>query len=211
MDITGTYTIAAPRQAVWQALNDEAVLKQCIPGCESIQRLSPTEWTAVVAAKVGPVKAKFSGKITFKDIDPPNGYTISGTGTGGAAGFAKGDAKVTLTDAPGGTELSYAVNAAVGGKLAQVGARLIESTARKLSDEFFAQFAAITGGTAPTQPAASSVAASDGPRDGASKPEPQGRGQAAPVVPPRTGPRIRPLYVGLLLAAVAAAAFAFLR
>ncbi len=142
MDMNGEYQIAAPRQRVWEALNDPEVLRQCIPGCEEIVKLSDVEWTAKVTAKVGPVKAKFGGKVTLSDLDPPNGYTITGEGTGGAAGFAKGGAVVKLTDQNTGTLLAYTVKAQVGGKLAQIGSRLIDGASRKMADEFFAAFAA---------------------------------------------------------------------
>lgn len=144
MDMTGDYVIKASRQAVWDALNDPDVLKQCIPGCEEIEKTSDTGFTAKVAAKVGPVKARFTGAVTLSDLDPPNGYRISGEGKGGAAGFAKGGAEVKLTDAEdGGTTLSYVVDAQVGGKLAQIGSRLIDSTAKKMAGEFFQTFGAI--------------------------------------------------------------------
>ena len=146
MDIKGEYFIPVPRAAVWAALNDVDVLKQAIPGCDSMNRLSDTEIEATVTAKVGPVKATFKGQVTLSDLDPPNGYSIRGEGKGGVAGFAKGGAKVRLTDAPGGTTLNYDVDAAVGGKLAQIGARLIEGTARKLADEFFSAFTKIVSG-----------------------------------------------------------------
>src|SRR3954447_17691063 len=147
MDMSGSYRITAPREKVWAALNDPEILKQCIPGCEEIEKHSDTELTAKVVAKVGPVKAKFAGKVTLSDLDPPNGYTITGEGTGGAAGFAKGGAKVHLADTPdgAGTVLAYTVQAQVGGKLAQIGSRLIDSTARKYADDFFARFAEIVG------------------------------------------------------------------
>lgn len=148
MDIKGEYFIPAPRSQVWAALNDVDVLKQVIPGCDSINRLSDTEIEATVTAKVGPVKATFKGQVTLSDLDPPNGYSIRGEGKGGVAGFAKGGAKVRLLDAPGGTTLQYDVDAAVGGKLAQIGARLIDGTARKLADEFFAAFTKIASGQA---------------------------------------------------------------
>ena len=141
MAMTGEHQINASRAAVWAGLNDPEILKQSIPGCEEVNRLSETEMTAQVTAKVGPVKAKFSGRITLSDIDPPNGYTLNGEGQGGAAGFAKGGAKVRLEDAPGGrTLLKYEVHAQIGGKLAQLGARLIDSSARKMADDFFARF-----------------------------------------------------------------------
>lgn len=143
MDIKGEQFIPMPRQQVWAALNDVDVLKQAIPGCDSMTRLSDTEIEATVTTKVGPVKATFKGQVTLADLDPPNGYSIRGEGKGGVAGFAKGGARVRLADVPGGTTLHYDVDAAVGGKLAQIGARLIEGTARKLADEFFAAFTRI--------------------------------------------------------------------
>lgn len=145
MDMTGEYRIPASRETVWQALNDPEVLKQCIPGCEEIDKKSDTEFSAKVVAKVGPVKAKFGGDVTLSDLDPPNGYTISGQGTGGAAGFAKGGAKVDLAENGGETVLSYTVNATVGGKLAQIGSRLIDSTAKKMANQFFSKFAEVVG------------------------------------------------------------------
>ncbi len=145
MDMTGEYKISAPRSRVWEALNDPEILKQCIPGCEEIQKQSDTEMTAKVVAKVGPVKAKFAGKVTLSDIDPPNGYTISGEGSGGAAGFGKGGAKVSLVDDGPDTVLSYTASAQVGGKLAQIGSRLIDGTARKMADDFFAKFTQVVG------------------------------------------------------------------
>jgi len=145
MDMTGEYRIAAPRERVWAALNDPEILKQAIPGCEEIDKLSDTEMQAKVTAKVGPVKARFAGKVTLSDLDPPNGYRISGEGQGGVAGFAKGGADVRLEADGDATLLSYTVNATVGGKLAQIGSRLIDQTARKMADDFFARFAALVG------------------------------------------------------------------
>lgn len=147
MEIRGEYSIPATREQVWEALNDPEILRQCIPGCEQIEKQSDTEMVASATVKVGPVKAKFKGKITLSDIDPPNGYTISGEGQGGAAGFAKGGAKVTLVaEEGGGTLLSYDVDATVGGKLAQIGSRLIEGTARKMAAQFFSEFSELLGG-----------------------------------------------------------------
>ena len=140
MKMTGEYTIAAPRRAVWNALNDPDVLRQCIPGCQSVERTAENEYSATVTAKVGPVRAKFSGQVTLSNIDAPNGYRIAGEGSGGVAGFARGGADVTLQDAPEGTTLSYAVDAQVGGKLAQIGSRLIDSTAKKMAGDFFRTF-----------------------------------------------------------------------
>lgn len=144
MELTGDYHIPAPRETVWAALNNPEILKACIPGCEELNKTSDTEFVARVVAKIGPVKAGFNGKVTLSDLDPPAGYTISGEGQGGAAGFAKGGAKVRLEPAEGGaaTVLHYAADAQIGGKLAQIGSRLVEGTARKLADEFFAAFAA---------------------------------------------------------------------
>jgi carbon monoxide dehydrogenase subunit G len=166
MDMTGDYVIKASRQAVWDALNDPDVLKQCIPGCEEIEKTSDTGFTAKVAAKVGPVKARFTGVVTLSDLDPPNGYRISGEGKGGAAGFAKGGAEVKLTDAEGGgTTLSYVVDAQVGGKLAQIGSRLIDSTAKKMAGEFFQTFGALVeaGAASDQAPPAPEVAQAQAP------------------------------------------------
>ena len=142
MEMNGERRIPAPREEVWRRLNDAETLKECIPGCQSIDKLSDTEFTAKVRAKVGPVSANFAGKVTLSDLDPPAGYTISGEGSGGVAGFAKGGAKVTLDEEGDETVLRYAVQAQVGGKLAQIGSRLIDATARKLADQFFSKFVA---------------------------------------------------------------------
>ncbi|HLY57245.1 MAG TPA: carbon monoxide dehydrogenase subunit G [Stellaceae bacterium] len=180
MDMTGEYRIAAPRAKVWAALNDPEVLRQAIPGCDEIEKLSDTEMTAKVTAKVGPVKAKFGGKVTLSDIDPPNGYTISGEGSGGAAGFAKGGADVRLAEANGETVLSYTVRANVGGKLAQIGSRLIDATARKMADEFFGNFAALVATpAAPGEPAPEASPPETAPSD--LPPEPVTIGTAAPA------------------------------
>lgn len=137
MELTGTERIAAPRARVWQALNDPETLKACIPGCERIEMLSPTEMKVRVALKLGPIKAGFSGQVTLTDIDPPNGYTISGEGSGGSAGGAKGSAKVRLVDDRDGSLLSYHVTSHVTGKIAQLGARLVDSASQKLAGDFF--------------------------------------------------------------------------
>jgi carbon monoxide dehydrogenase subunit G len=163
MDMNGEVHLPASREAVWKALNDPEILKQAIPGCEEIVKLSDTEMTAKVAARVGPVSAKFAGKVTLSDLDPPNGYTISGEGQGGVAGFAKGGAKVNLKDESGGTLLSYTVQAQVGGKLAQIGSRLIDATARKMAEEFFARFAAAVSAPAAVGAPSAEVAAPASP------------------------------------------------
>ncbi len=142
MQMSDSRLIPAPRDVVWAALNDPEILKRAIPGCESLDMASPTEMTATIKLKIGPIKATFTGKVTLSDLDPPNGYRISGEGSGGVAGFAKGGASVKLTDEEEGTRLTYEVDAQIGGKLAQLGARLIDSTATKLAGEFFDNFAA---------------------------------------------------------------------
>lgn len=151
MEMTGEQRLPAPREVVWAALNDPEVLKQCIPGCEEIEKLSDTEMTAKVAVKVGPVSAKFTGQVTLSDLDPPNGYTISGEGKGGVAGFGKGGAKVTLAPDGDGTILRYEVTASVGGKLAQIGSRLIDGVAKKMSDDFFRRFNEVVVSAAPAE------------------------------------------------------------
>lgn len=158
MDMSGEYHIAAPRETVWKALNDPEILRQCIPGCEEIEKVSDTEFTAKAKVKVGPVNARFTGRVLLSDLDPPNGYTITGEGQGGAAGFGKGGARVALTEqGPGFTLLTYTAEAQVGGKLAQIGSRLVQGTARKMADDFFAKFSAVVGGgvapgVTPTRP-----------------------------------------------------------
>jgi carbon monoxide dehydrogenase subunit G len=141
MDMSDERRIAAPREKVWEALNDPEVLKISIPGCETVEKKSDTEFTARVQMAVGPVKAKFSGEVTLTDVDPPNGYTLTGQGSGGAAGFGKGEAKVSLTSDGNDTILSYTAHASVGGKLAQIGQRLVDSASKKLADQFFTNFA----------------------------------------------------------------------
>ena len=140
MDMTGERRIPAPRQTVWEALNNQDVLKASIPGCETLEKLSDTQMKATAAVKLGPISARFTGNVLLSDIDPPNSYRISGEGQGGVAGFAKGGATVTLTDDATDTLLSYAVSAQVGGKLAQLGARLIDASAKQMADQFFDRF-----------------------------------------------------------------------
>ena len=143
MDMTGERRIPASRETVWAALNDPAVLKASIPGCESLEKTSNTDLQATAAIKIGPIAARFTGKVQLLDLDPPNSYRIAGEGQGGVAGFAKGGATVKLTDDGGGTTLlSYDVKAQVGGKIAQLGARLIDATAKQMADQFFNRFAA---------------------------------------------------------------------
>lgn len=141
MNLEGRETIGAPIDKVWAALNDPDVLRECIPGCESLEKSSDTEMAATVSLKIGPIKARFAGAVTLMNLNPPHSYTIQGEGKGGIAGFAKGGADVVLEEAgPNETQLSYTVNADVGGKIAQLGSRLIASTSKKLAGEFFAKF-----------------------------------------------------------------------
>ena len=147
MQMNDSQTIPASREAVWAALNNPEVLKQCIPGCQELDMTSPTEMAAKVVIKVGPVKASFGGKVTLSDLDPPNGYKITGEGSGGVAGFAKGGAAIQL-EAVGENEtiLHYQVDSQIGGKLAQLGGRLIDATAKKLAGEFFTKFGSVVSG-----------------------------------------------------------------
>jgi carbon monoxide dehydrogenase subunit G len=140
MTMSGEVQLPASRETVWAKLNDPEVLKTCVPGCEQLDKISDTEFQAIASIKVGPVKARWKGKVRLFDLDPPNGYKISGEGEGGVAGFAKGGATVALSEKDGGTLLSYNVEAQIGGKLAQLGQRLINGAAKKLADEFFANF-----------------------------------------------------------------------
>jgi carbon monoxide dehydrogenase subunit G len=186
MQMAGDVSIAADRQHVWTALNDPDVLRQCIPGCETVTRDGDNVLLARVTAKIGPIKAGFSGKVTLSELDPPNSYLISGEGSGGAAGFAKGSAAVKLTGEGNTTQLHYQVEAAVGGKLAQIGARLIDTTAKKMAEDFFAKFVAIAERTAnPTTEQAT----------------------PAPAVAPRSSSRPLIIAAAVIMLAVAAAYF----
>jgi uncharacterized protein len=141
LEMTGEVQLSAPRESVWEKLNDSGVLKACIPGCEQLEKLADGGFRASARMKVGPVSARFNGRVLLSDLNPPNSYRITGEGEGGVAGFAKGSALVKLTEADGGTRLHYSVEAKIGGKLAQLGQRLISGTAKKLADEFFTKFA----------------------------------------------------------------------
>ncbi len=154
MDMSGSERIEAPVETVWQALNDPEILRQAIPGCESLEKTSDTAMTAKVVLKIGPIKAKLEGAVELQNLNPPNSYTIAGEGKGGLAGFAKGGADVSLAaDGPDTTILTYTVKAEVGGKIAQLGSRLIDSTSKKLAGEFFAKFGAIVAGKTEGEPA----------------------------------------------------------
>lgn len=163
MQMTGEQGIAAPRQTVWQALNDPEVLRQCIPGCQSLEKEADDRFAAIAEIKIGPIGARFKGNVQLSDIDAPNGYTIMGSGNGGIAGSAKGGAKVRLTDAPGGgTLVSYNVEAEVGGRMAQLGGPIIDATAKNLAGKFFAKFGEVVSGevaTAAAQPRSGGISA----------------------------------------------------
>ena len=185
MEMTGEFRIPAPRQRVWEGLNDPEVLKQCIPGCQTLEKVSDTEFNGKVVASVGPVRATFGGKVTLSDLDPPQSYTIRGEGSGGVAGFAKGGAKVNLAEDGAATLLSYAVQAQVGGKLAQVGSRLIDGVARKMANDFFGHFAAVM---APEEPAPGVPAAARGEVPPMA-PVAEAEAVAAATPPPTPAPR----------------------
>ncbi len=161
MEMSDEIRIKAPREKVYAALNDPEILKRAIPGCEEMEKISDTEMVAVAVIKIGPVKARFKGQVTLSDINPPHGYTLSGEGKGGAAGFAKGSAKVSLEEDGEATILRYEVKANIGGKLAQVGGRLIEGTAKKLAGDFFTAFGDAVCGPAgePTEAAPEAASA----------------------------------------------------
>jgi len=163
MDFSGEYRIPAAPQQVWDALNDPEALKACIAGCRELNRLSETEFAAVVAAKVGPINATFRGSVELLDLDPPRAYTISGQGQGGAAGFAKMKARVVLAEDGDHTLLRYEAQADVGGKLASVGSRLVQAVAKKNADDFFTAFAGRLGGAAVVPPASEAAAAAPAP------------------------------------------------
>ena len=192
MDMTGERRIPAPRQRVWEALNDTETLRQSIPGCEKLEMTGENEMRATASVKIGPISARFTGEVTLSEIDPPNGYRISGKGQGGAAGFANGGANVSLTEDGDVTVLSYVVKAQVGGKLAQLGARLVDATAKQMADAFFDRFTAAV--TAPA-PEPEPVAMASAPMTGA----PESPRPATP--PPAAAPlevKIAPLGIPLL-------------
>ena len=149
MEMNGSRTVPADIDTTWRALNDPEVLKACIPGCESVERVSDNEYRLTMTARVGPVSARFTGRIVLADIVAPTSYTLSFEGQGGAAGFAKGEARVTLSANEPGTRIGYQVKAQIGGKLAQIGSRLVDGAAAKVADDFFARFADRLGGPSP--------------------------------------------------------------
>jgi len=174
MKMNGEQLIAAPRTRVWDALNDPEVLKQCIPGCQTLEKEADDRLKATVAIKIGPIGAKFAGAVTLSELDPPNSYVISGEGQGGTAGFARGGAKVTLADEGEGTRLTYTVDAEVGGRLAQVGGPIVDATAKQLAGTFFKRFGAIVTASeqAATAPVDASASASAGPAASATNAQP---------------------------------------
>lgn len=163
MDITGEYRVPAPRQRVWEALNDPAVLQASIPGCQSLEKVSDTEFNAIVTSRVGPISATFRGGVTLSELDPPKGYVLTGRGQGGAAGFASMRSQVTLEAVGEETLLRYTARAEIGGKLASVGSRLVQSVARKNADDFFAAFARQLSPSQPLPQAGEVVAAAPAP------------------------------------------------
>ena len=187
MEMTGEYRIPASREKIWESLNDPEVLAKCIPGCQELKRESETELSARVKSRVGPVSATFTGKVTMSDMDPPNSCKLSGDGQGGVAGFAKGGAEIKLVEDGSETVLSYVATAQVGGKLAQIGSRLIDSTAKKMANEFFGKFAEEVGGE--TEPENSPE----------STPEPEPAASPPPEQPSGLSPKV---WVTGLIAAI---------
>ena len=186
MKMNGEFRVPTDRETVWRALNDPEVLKECLPGCQEIEKTSDTEMSATLVIKVGPVKATFKGGVALSDIDPPNGYTLSGQGQGGTAGFASGEARVRLVEENGATLLQYECDAKVGGKLAQIGSRLIDSTAKKLAKQFFDSLAEKLGGGEDPEAAAAEPAE---PAEPAPSPDPA---PASPEPAPAASPADAP-------------------
>ena len=183
MEFTGRYVIPAPPEVVWAAINDPEILKACIPGCQVLEKTGPNELLATATLKIGPVKATFKGRVTLSELDPPRRCVLTGEGQGGVAGFAKGQAEVILTPEADGTMLAYRANASVGGKLAQIGQRLIDGAAKQIADDFFAKFgAAISAASVP-----SAAPVEDGVLEQELFEEPPSRISVAPA--PLAGPR----------------------
>jgi carbon monoxide dehydrogenase subunit G len=225
MNMTGEQRIAAPRQRVWEALNDPEILRASIPGCQSLDKEANDRFTAVVEVKVGPIGARFKGAVSLTDLNPPNGYTLILQGSGGISGSVKGSAKLRLSEDAGSTLILYEVEAQVGGRMAQLGGPVIDATAKQLAGKFFGRFGEIVGGAAkPAEPARTGAAASPVPTGAPATSSPSGglpiawilatvvaalagflfgRGQGA------TGSDWAGLAVGLLLIVVAAAAFEY--
>ena len=198
MELIGQQLIAAPIDRTWVALNDPGTLKECIAGCDSIDKVSDNEYTVSMAVRIGPVNAKFKGKLKLENLQPPTSYTIVFEGQGGVAGFGKGSADVKLTPQDGGTLLDYAARAQVGGKIAQIGSRLVDAAAKKMADDFFAAFNAKVAGAGP----AAEPPATDGPAPAA--------GAAAAAAPAAAAPGGVPTWVWIVGAAAAAIVVGFL-
>ncbi|MCA3264111.1 MAG: carbon monoxide dehydrogenase subunit G [Telmatospirillum sp.] len=197
MNLSGEYRLPLPRTVVWDGLNNPEILKQCIPGCEELTKTEDNGFAAKVGLKIGPMTARFTGKVTLSDIDPPNGYKIAGEGQGGVAGFGKGSAIVKLAeDGEGGTILTYTADSQVGGKMAQLGSRLIDATAKKLADEFFGKFA--TTVAPPAAAEATAPAAAEQPKT----PE---------ISAPQSGGLPQSVWIAALVAAVAVVLWMVLR
>jgi uncharacterized protein len=204
MKMTGEQRIAAPRQRVWEALNDPEILRASIPGCQSLTKESDVRFTATVEVKVGPIGARFKGAVSLEDLNPPNGYSLILEGSGGIAGSVKGIAKVRLSDEAGGTLLTYEVDAQVGGRMAQLGGPIIDATAKQLAGKFFARFGEILGGAKSTEATRAITTA----------PASVGASSGAPAIPAyktsgSADSRWAGIAIGLLLILVAAAAFEF--
>jgi uncharacterized protein len=185
MEFTGQYLIPASPQTVWAAINDAEILKACIPGCEQMEKTDPTHFIAATTLKIGPVKATFKGRVELSEMDPPRRCVLKGEGQGGVAGFARGEAEVLLTPQEGGTALSYTAKATVGGKLAQIGQRLIDGAAKQIADNFFARFAATLSAkpAGPDAVAPEQVPAAPAPAENAPVTEPQPRTRREGLAP----------------------------
>ncbi len=179
MEFKGRYLIPAPPEKVWAALNDPDVLRQCVPGCDHMEKTDPTHFSAAATLKIGPVKATFKANIALEDLDPPRSCKLKGEGQGGVAGFARGEADILLTPGEGGTTLSYTAQAAIGGKLAQIGQRLIDGAARQIADDFFVRFREAVGSMPETGIAVEAATATAIP--------PAGEGKPVAPEEPRTG------------------------
>jgi carbon monoxide dehydrogenase subunit G len=211
MDMTGERRIPAPRQKVWNSLNDPQVLKSCIPGCEKLERTGDNQFVATAAIKIGPIAARFNGKVDLLDLDEPNSYRIQGEGQGGVAGFAKGGATVRLADEGPFTVLNYAVQAQVGGKIAQLGARLIDATSKQMADQFFNRFTQEVSGPAEVaaEGPAGAVATATGDAPTIAAPAPATPGAAMPGAAPGRPPA--PARAVSLLSMIPAEPFGFPR
>jgi carbon monoxide dehydrogenase subunit G len=200
MNMTGEQRIAAPRQRVWEALNDPEILKASIPGCQTLTKESDTRFTATVEVKVGPIGARFKGAVSLEDIRPANGYTLLIEGNGGIAGSMKGSARVALSDDADGTLIRYEVDAQVGGRMAQLGGPIIDATAKQLAGKFFGRFGELVGGVKPIEPATAARTALTAASPAAT---------TAQRVSTASDSRWAGIAIGLLLIVVAAAAFEF--